>query len=87
VVVSLYFFDWRSENRVKNKNGFIFAAIFAPHLANCFRQGAVITALKKIVLEFGFNPANPNYYPVHYVVDLEFEFNLCKSVKSVVNQG
>ena len=46
----LYFFDWRAENRVKNKSSFIFAAIVALHLAKCFRQGAVVTALIKMQL-------------------------------------
>jgi len=46
----VYFFDWRAENRVKNKRGLIFAAIVALYLAKCFRQGAVVTALKKMQL-------------------------------------
>jgi len=46
--LTLYFFDYWAENSAKNKIAFIFAAIVALHLANCFRQGAVTTALKKM---------------------------------------
>jgi hypothetical protein len=55
-----------------------------PIPGEALRQGAVLTALKKIGgdIDFVCNPANPNQYPVHYVFDLDFEVNLRPSAFS-----
>jgi hypothetical protein len=56
----------RARNRVKNKSGFIFAAIVALYLAKCFASALLLQRLKNFGdVGFGWNPVNRTFNPVH----------------------
>ena len=61
------FFEWRAENRIKNKSGFIFAAIVALFLAKELRQGAVVTAIKK--MQFNVQGSKLNLRPSTFICE------------------